>query len=306
MKKIVITGGTGLLGTELCQKLAARGDKVYLFSRNVENAKRKSPGAAGYFLWKGNDADYSKELEGMDVIIHLAGANVAGRRWDEAYKKEILESRTGSTAALISAVEKLEKKPAAFICSSAVGYYGNRGDEELTETSAAADTFLADVCVQWEQSAAKAANAGMREVMIRTGVVLSVKDGALNKMLLPFKLFVGGPLGSGKQWFPWIHIDDIVGMYIYAIDNSGVRGVYNGAAPEPVRMSEFAKALGKVLHRPSFFPVPEFVIKLVLGEGAGVALASQRVIAKKIVSEGYGFKFPEIRKALADVIARGV
>lgn len=306
MKKVIITGGTGLLGTYLSKLLQAKGHQVYLFTRNIESAKRKSPEAAGYFLWKGNAADYSRELTGMDAVIHLAGANVAGRRWNEAYKKEILESRTGSTRALIESMKKLDTRPESFICSSAVGYYGNRGDEELTENSAAADTFLADVCRQWEEEAAKAGELGVRTVSIRTGVVLSVKDGALNKMLLPFKLFAGGPLGNGRQWFPWIHIDDIAGIYMHAIENTGMRGIYNGAAPQPARMKEFAKTLGEVLHRPSLFPVPEFVIKIVLGEGAGVAMASQRVNADKIVSAGYKFAFPEIKGALVDVIEKGI
>lgn len=306
MKKVIITGGTGLLGTYLSKLLQAKGHQVYLFTRNIESAKRKSPEASGYFLWKGNAADYSRELTGMDAVIHLAGANVAGRRWNEAYKKEILESRTGSTRALIESMKKLDKRPETFICSSAVGYYGNRGDEELTENSQVADTFLADVCRQWEEEAAKAGELGVRTVSIRTGVVLSVKDGALNKMLLPFKLFAGGPLGNGRQWFPWIHIDDIAGIYMHAIENTGMRGIYNGAAPKPVRMKEFAKTLGEVLHRPSLFPVPEFVIKIVLGEGAGVAMASQRVNADKIVSAGYKFSFPEIKGALVDVIEKGI
>lgn len=306
MKKVVITGGTGLLGTYLSKQLTQKGYQVFLFTRNIDTAKRKSPEAAGYFLWKGNAADYSGELSGMDAVIHLAGANVAGRRWNDDFKKEILESRIDSTRALIASIKKLDKKPEAFICSSAVGYYGNRGDEELPENSAAADTFLADVCRQWEEEAAKAAEAGVRSVSIRTGVVLSVKDGALNKMLLPFKLFAGGPLGSGRQWFPWIHIHDIAGIYIHALENTAVHGIYNGVAPQPVRMKEFAKALGGVLHRPSLFPVPEFVIKIVLGEGAGVAMASQRVLANKIESTGYKFVYPEIKNALVDVIGKGI
>jgi len=302
MKKIVITGGTGLIGSILLGMFSQRGDQVFLFSRSPDDAKRKVPGAAGYFKWCGNAVDYSAELEGMDAVIHLAGANVAGQKWNESYKKEIYDSRIGSTRALVEAMKKLKNKPEVFVCSSAVGYYGDAGEIELTEDTKPADTFLADVCLQWEKAAEKSEETGVRSVQIRTGVVLSPKDGALKKLLLPFKLFVGGPLGSGRQWFPWIHADDIAAMYIYAIDNTTMRGPYNGAAPQPLRMSEFATALGKVLKRPSLFPVPKFVLRLILGEGAGVTLASQKVIPLAIIKKGFKFKFPEIHAALRNLL----
>ncbi|MCC6549274.1 MAG: TIGR01777 family protein [Ignavibacteriaceae bacterium] len=302
MKKIVITGGTGLIGGILFKMFSERGDQVYLFSRNPDDAKRKIPGAAGYLKWRGNNFDYSAELEGTDAVIHLAGANVAGQKWNAAYKKEIFDSRIGSTRALVEAMKKLKNKPEVFVCSSAVGYYGDASEKELTEDTKPADTFLADVCLQWEKAAEKSEAAGVRSVQIRTGVVLSPKDGALKKLLLPFKLFVGGPLGSGCQWFPWIHADDIAAMYIYAIDKTSMRGAFNGAAPQPLRMSEFAAALGKVLKRPSLFPVPKFVLRLILGEGAAVTLASQKVIPKAIIKEGFKFKFPEIDAALRNLL----
>ncbi|GMU87743.1 MAG: NAD-dependent nucleoside-diphosphate sugar epimerase [Ignavibacteriales bacterium] len=304
MKKIVITGGTGLIGGILLRMLHERGDQVYLFSRNPDAAKGKTPGASGYLKWRGNDADYSSDLEGMDAVIHLAGANVAGQKWNSAYKKEIYDSRIGSTRALIEAMKKLKIKPEVFVSSSAVGYYGDAGEEELTEDAKPANNFLADVCLQWEKEAQKAEEAGVRPVQIRTGVVLSPQDGALKKLLLPFKLFVGGPLGSGRQWFPWIHADDIAAMYIYAIDNTNMRGPFNGAAPQPLRMHEFSKALGKVMKRPSLFPVPEFVLRLILGEGAGVALASQKVVPKAIADAGYIFRFPEIKDALQNLLEK--
>lgn len=302
MKKIVITGGTGLIGGILFRMFSQRGDQVFLYSRNPDEARSKIPGAAGYFKWRGNTADYTSELEGMDAVIHLAGANVAGQKWNELYKKEIFDSRIGSTRTLVEAMKKLKNKPEVFVCSSAVGYYGDAGEKELTEEAKPADTFLADVCFQWEKEAEKAEEAGVRSVQIRTGVVLSPKDGALKKLLLPFKLFAGGPLGSGKQWFPWIHADDIAAMYIYAIDTASMRGVYNGAAPQPLRMNEFAKALGKVMHRPSLFPVPIFILKLILGEGAGVTTASQKVIPRAMINAGFKFTFPEIHAALKDLL----
>lgn len=302
MKKIVITGGTGLIGNILFTMFSQRGDQVYLFSRNPESAKKKIPGAAGYLKWRGNDADYTADLEGMDAVIHLAGANVAGKKWNEAYKQEIYDSRIGSTRALVEAMKNLKKKPEVFVCSSAVGYYGDPGERELTEDVKPADTFLADVCVQWEKEAARSEEAGVRSVQIRTGVVLSTEDGALKKLLLPFQLFVGGPLGTGRQWFPWIHAEDIAAMFIYAIDHPGMRGPYNGAAPQPLRMKEFASALGRVMRRPSLFPVPGFVLRVILGEGAAVALASQKVIPKAILNAGYKFRYPEIDGALRNLL----
>lgn len=304
MKKIVITGGAGLIGSILFRMFNERGDKVYLFSRNPEDAKRRVPGAAGYLKWRGNNADYSAELEGMDAVIHLAGANVAGQKWNEPYKKEIYDSRIGSTRALVEAMKKLKNKPEVFVCSSAVGYYGDAGEQELAEDAKPADNFLADVCVQWEKEAQKAEEAGLRAVQIRTGVVLSPRDGALKKLLLPFALFVGGPLGNGRQWFPWIHADDIASMFVYAIDTSSMRGVYNGAAPQPLRMKEFAGALGKVMSRPAVFPVPEFILKLILGEGARVTLASQKVIPQRITEAGFKFRYPEIEEALRNLLSK--
>jgi uncharacterized protein len=301
-KSIVITGATGLIGREICRRLHEIGDNITVFTRNVNKGKTILPYLNNFVEWDYNKPEkWRKELESKDTIIHLAGANLFDKRWDASYKRKIIDSRITSTKNLIDSIGLLDSKPKLFISSSAVGYYGNKGDEELTEESMPGTDFLSSVCEAWESESKEVEKFGVRRVSIRMGIVLSTTEGALKKMLLPFKLFAGGSLGNGNQWFPWIHIDDIINMYIFAMDNE-IKGAINGTAPNPVRMKEFANTLGTVLHRPSFFSVPGFVLKIAVGEGAEPILSSLRVIPQKLIKSSYKFKYENLGTALTSLL----
>jgi uncharacterized protein len=303
MKKIIITGATGSIGRNLVQELSARGDEVIVFTRNPEKAKKKIANAGKYVKWEyENTAAWMHEMRGADIVVHLAGANLGAKRWNEDYKKLAYDSRIVSTRNLVEAIKRTEQKPKAFICSSAVGIYGNRFDEVLNENSTSGNDFMANICKDWEKEAEKVEQYGLRRVSIRTGLVMQKDEGVLKKMILPFRLFIGGPLGSGRQWFPWIHIDDIVGIYLHAIDNDNVSGATNGTSPGIVTMKEFAKTLGKILKRPSLFPVPKFAMKIAAGEIAEYAVMSQRTSVEKILHSGYKFKFENLEEALKDLL----
>jgi uncharacterized protein (TIGR01777 family) len=302
-KKIIITGATGFIGKKLSKALIERGEQLTIFTQSLEKGKTEIPNAYDYVRWDyNNPGEWEKHLNGKDAVIHLAGANLFGRRWNKEYKKTIMESREIGTRNIVEAISKAEKKPPVFICSSAVGYYGDSGNSTLTEDSPNGNDFLASVCMRWESSAAEVEKLGVRRVSIRTGLILSIEEGALKKMLLPFKLFIGGSLGDGKQWFPWIHVDDIIGIYLYALDNVNLKGSVNAAAPNPVRMKEFARTLGKTLHKPSFFSVPEFVLRVVLGEFAYAVTASLKVTPQKLKDMNYKFKFERLEDALKDLL----
>jgi uncharacterized protein len=302
-RTFVITGATGLIGREICRKLHEKGENVTVFTRNVNKGKAILPYLNNFVEWDYNRPEkWRKELEGKDVIIHLAGANLFDKRWNNEYKRKIIESRIVSTKNLIYSIGLLESKPKLFISSSAIGYYGNKGDEKITEESSAGDDFLAKVCKEWEAGSKEVEIFGIRRVNIRMGIVLSSKEGALKKMLLPFKLFMGASLGNGSQWFSWIHIDDIVSIYMFAIENE-ISGAINGTAPNPVRMKEFANTLGKVLNRPSFFAVPGFLLKIIIGEGAEPILSSLRVIPQKLISSSFHFKYENLEIALTSLLS---
>ena len=305
MKKILITGATGLIGSAIFKELKTKGDELTILTRNPENAKIILPQADFYAKWDYSNIDsLCNIIEGKNVIINLAGANIASKRWTDKYKKEILESRLLTTQSLVKAINISSNKPECFICSSASGYYGNGGDNILNEMSEHGNDFLSDVCLQWEKASQELDISGVRRVNIRTGIVLSTKAGALKRMLLPFKLFVGGPLGNGTQWFPWIHIDDLTNIYVYAIENKLISGPVNAAAPGIVTMKEFAKKFGTVLNRPSFFSVPKIILRVVVGQVADSLLASQRMVPKKLSESGYKFKFENIEEALIDLIKK--
>lgn len=300
--KIVITGATGLIGRKIANKLIARGDEVVVLTRSLLNAKKKIPGANKYILWNNyNINELKEELEASYAIIHLAGENVMAKRWTEAHKKNIYESRITTTKNLVNIIEQLNNKPNVFVCASAVGYYGN-SVLPVDEYSDKGNDFLANVVSDWENESQKVKLLGIRNVNIRTGIVLDKYDGALAKMLLPYKFFVGGSIGSGKQWFPWIHIDDATEIFLFALDNKNVEGILNAVAPESINMNRFSKALGKVLRRPSFFKVPELALKVVLGEGASSVLGGANVISKRTLDYGYKFKFDNIKKSLIDLL----
>jgi uncharacterized protein (TIGR01777 family) len=238
----------------------------------------------------------------VDTVIHLSGESVGEGRWNAHKKAAIRDSRVDSTRQLVGVMSGLDRKPSVFVCASAMGIYGSRGDETLEESAAPGDDFLAKVGVEWEREAARAEEFGVRTVSVRTGLVLGGDGGALGKMLPIFKLGLGGPLGNGKQWMSWIHIDDLVGLFMHAVNTESLRGPMNGVAPNPVRNTEFTKALSRALHRPAFFPAPAFGLRLAIGEFADVLLASQRVKPGVALRTGYEFKFPEIDGALADVV----
>lgn len=301
--KIIITGATGLIGKQLAEKLSLPGKQIIIFSRDSKKAKAILKKNYEYVDWDYKHPEkWIDKISESDAVIHLAGINLFAKRWNEEFKKEIIVSRRDTTRALADAIKNSSRKPKVFISASGVGYYGDGGDKILNEDSPAGNDFLAEVCKVWEAEASAVEDVGVRRVSIRTGIVLSADDGALKRMLLPFKFFVGGPLGNGKQWFPWIHIDDIVGIYMYAIENENLSGAVNAASPNICTMNEFAKTLGKVLNRPSFLPVPKFALKLAIGEAADVVLMGQRVSVNKLLSAGFKFKFENLKEALRNLL----
>ena len=302
-KRIIVTGATGLIGRKLVNALIQRGDNVVVFSRSVNKARSIFPNSLKLVEW-----DYLKpelwksKLENSDAVVHLAGINLFAKRWNDDFKKEVIRSREASTRNLVEAIRCCSNKPEVFISASGIGYYGDCGEAVLDETSPKGNDFLADVCDVWESGAQKIGDYGIRNVQIRTGLVLSPEDGVLKQMLLPFKLYIGGPLGNGNQWWSWLHIDEIVDIYLYALDNSQLHGPLNAASPNPVRMKEFANSFGKILKRPSLFPVPKFVLKIVIGETAEVVTASQKIDVQKLLNDGYRFKFEKLNDALSNLL----
>jgi len=299
--RVIITGGSGLIGWALTENLAKDGHEVIVLSRNPEVVKNL-PGGARAEKWDGRSAQgWGKFVDGADAIVNLAGATISDR-WSDARKKVIRESRVNAGKAIVEAVKAAEKKPGVVIQSSAVGYYGPRGAEEITEDSSAGNDFLASVCKEWEASTAELDGMSIRRPIIRTGVVLSKDGGALPKMLLPIKMFIGGPLGNGRQYFPWIHLQDEVAAIRFLIENKKANGVYNLSAPQPLTNKEFTQAIGKVLNRPTFMPVPAFAMQLLFGEMSTLLLDGQREVPQRLMKEGFKFQFSDAEAALRDVL----
>lgn len=303
-KRIILTGATGLIGKKLISELSEKGYSVSVFTRNKNSAKSIFSDKIEVIEW-----DYTKPFEnlieiinGCHSIINLAGASIAGKRWNEEYKKLIYDSRIITARKIVEAISKCEVKPQSFFSSSAVGYYGLSSEELMTENSPSGDDYLAKVCLDWESSAMEAEKYGVRVVTIRTAVVLDKKEGAFKKLITPFKFFVGGHIGSGKQWFPWIHIDDLVNMYIFALENPDIKGGLNGSAPEQVRNREFCKTLGKLMGRPSLFPVPGFVLKIAIGEFATYLLTGRKIFPEKALKAGFKFKYNNLEKAFINLL----
>jgi uncharacterized protein (TIGR01777 family) len=296
--KALITGASGLIGQALIKSLRARGWELLL-------ASRKDPKGPGEVKWTVEDGFADPELlEGLDAVIHLAGENISGGfRWTEEKKKAIRESRVKGTRSVVDAISRLKDKPKVFIASSAIGFYGERGDEEVTESSAAGDTFLSDVCREWEAESRRAEDAGIRTVLLRTGIVLSKEGGALGTMLTPFKLGVGGVVGSGKQWMSWISLDDEIAIINYALENENIRGAVNAVSPNPVTNETFTKTLGEALSRPTILPLPEFAVSMIFGEmGDALLLASTKVIPKRLLDAGFEFKYPDLKPAIEHAV----
>jgi hypothetical protein len=280
--RVAVTGASGLIGTKLAAALRARGDEVVAVSLRS--------GAPGPSL-----------LSGCDGVVHLAGEPVA-QRWTDDAREKIRSSREEGTRALVEAISGAEPRPGVLVSASAVGYYGDRGEERLDESAGAGDDFLAQVCVAWEREAKAAASHGARVVTVRTGVVLDKSGGALAKMLPAFRLGIGGPVAGGRQYLPWIHIDDLVGIYLAALDGAGWSGPVNASAPEPVTNAVFSKALGRALHRPAFAPVPALAIRALYGDMAQIVTDSQRAVPRRPLELGYDYAHPDLDEALTDAL----
>ncbi len=294
----LLTGATGFIGQHLVNYLLDNGHEV-----NYLGQKRGTAldGRAAFHLWKRDEEPSLNSVPRLDAIVHLAGEPVA-QRWNEKVKQAIYNSRVDGTRKLVTAMGKLKYKPSVLVSASAVGIYGDRGDEILTEKSAPGKDFLADVCMAWEREALRAGEFGVRVITVRIAIVLDSQGGALKQLLVPFRLGVGGPLGSGKQWMPWIALHDLVRLFVFAAENGSVQGALNGAAPEPVINTEFTKALSKAVHRPAVVSVPKFALRLALGQVADFMLASQRVVPQAALQIGFRFEHTQIEEALRAVI----
>ena len=294
MLTVAMTGASGLVGTELSALLKSTGHSVLPITR-------KSSGSNGdAIVWDpARGVLNPRQLESVNAIVHLAGENIAAGRWTAALKERIRKSRVEGTRALVQSLAGLQHRPQTLVCASAIGYYGDRGDEVLTESSAAGSGFLAEVCSAWESEAMAAAALGVRVVCMRLGVVLSPKGGALAKMLLPFKLGVGGVIGSGKQHWSWIGMNDLVRAIAFCVESENIRGPVNAVSPQALNNYDFTKTLGAILHRPTVFPMPAFVAKLMLGEMAeALLLSSARVIPEKLQAHGFQFAQPDLKSCL--------
>jgi uncharacterized protein len=296
---ITISGASGLIGRRLMDVLGKAGHQLHILSRRVAIPL---PEGLRLSKWDPTGPPPAAALESADAVIHLAGEPVA-QRWSAEVKRRIRESRVESTRHLLEGLSRLARRPEAFVCASAIGYYGSRGDEVLTESSPPGQGFLPQVCVEWESAAGKAASLGMRVAIVRIGVVLDSAGGALGRMLPPFRAGVGGSIGSGRQWMSWIHAEDLAGLFRSVIEDS-LEGVFNGVAPFPVTNRDFTRELARALRRPAILPVPAFALKLLFGEMAQILLESQRVAPRAAEAAAFRFRFPQLPGALADLLRR--
>lgn len=301
--RVLITGGSGLIGSALARELGEAGQDVVVLSRDPSRVKDLPPNVRAV-RWDGVSADgWADLVEGPDAaIVHLAGEGIAEGRWSDERKRRIVDSRVRSSTAVAAAIRQAKVKPRVLLQGSAVGYYGACGDEVVSEEHAPGSNFLSKVCVDWEKSTAEVESLGVRRALLRTGIVLAKDGGALPKMALPFRLFAGGPLGSGRQWVPWIHLADEVGAIRFLLETEAARGPFNLSAPEPVENRDLGRALGEVLHRPSLLPTPGFALHLALGEMAAMVLEGQRAVPQALQKLGYTFRFPDLRRALHDLL----
>ncbi len=300
---IVVAGGTGFIGKTVIQQLIEAGHKVILLTRNPEKMTWMNKNYVRAVKWDPkHSGEWMKSIDGADAVINLAGESIAAKRWSKAQKEKIIKSRTTVTRLLVDAIKAAGKKPSVFISASAVGYYGNVPDGEVTEYVPKGKGFLADTCELWEKEAIAVKDAGIRDVIIRIGVVLGKDGGALTKILPPFQMFIGGPVGSGNQWFPWVHRSDVAGVIVFALTHDELKGPVNVTAPESVTMKQFCSTLGQVLHRPSWFPVPGFALKILLGEMSEMLLTGQKAVPKKLINAGYAFRYPKLEEALKTIL----
>jgi|SRR5579875_795248 uncharacterized protein (TIGR01777 family) len=305
--RIFVTGATGLVGRRLVWRLHERGDQIVVLTRRAYHAAQLFGNNAA--LVEGDPirpGDWMKAIADCDGVIHLAGENIFARRWNADFKKLLHDSRVLSTQHVVEALRRrpmrADGQAKVLVNASAIGYYGPRGDEELTEESAPGSDFLAQLCVEWEQAARAAESAGVRVAWVRVGVVLDKEGGALAKLLTPFRLFAGGPVGNGQQWMSWIHYADLVSLFLLAVDNAQAKGALNGTAPNPVTNREFSKTLGRVLHRPALTWTPALVLRMALGEVADLITTGQRVLPKRALELGHSFQYPTLDAALTHIL----
>lgn len=301
--RIIIAGGSGQIGTAITRSLAASGHQVFILTRNP--GKWKPIQKAQAILWDGRTTrGWGSLLSAADAVINLAGENLGAGLWSTSRKRRIVSSRVKTGEVIVEAFHEASPPPQVLIQSSAVGYYGDQGQNKVTEDSLTGDGFMAETCQKWEASSSGIESLGARRVIIRTGVVMDREEGILKTMMLPIKLFAGGRLGSGKQGLSWIHIDDVVAAICFLLENKQASGPYNLTAPEPVSFDIFGKTLAKLLHRPYWFPVPAGALRLILGEMSSMVLESQYIYPKRLLELGYSFKFPQAEDALTDLITQ--
>ncbi|MBD2628100.1 thylakoid membrane protein ThyD [Trichormus variabilis] len=304
--KVAITGATGFVGSRLVKRLQEEGHRVLVFSRNTGFAHKVFPSQAFPNLeilayTPGVSGAWQDAIAGCDGVVNLAGEPIAEERWTPERKQKILNSRKLGTQKIVEAIAKVNPQPTVLVNASAIGYYGTSETATFDENSPSGRDFLAQVCQEWEAEAQKVKDAGVRLVILRFGIVLG-NGGALGKMITPFKLFAGGPIGSGRQWFSWIHIDDIVNLILQALTKPEMEGIYNATAPQPVRMTELSSTMGQVMNRPSWLPVPSFALEAMLGDGAVVVLEGQQVLPKRTLTSGFEFKYPNLPAALKQIL----
>lgn len=300
--KVAITGATGFVGSCLVEQLQAKGHQPLILTRNKTSATRTFPNLEIVAYTPTESGSWQEAIAGCDAVVHLAGEPIAESRWTPKHKQEILDSRKLSTQKIVEAIAKANPKPRVLVNASAIGYYGTSETATFDENSPSGNDFLAEVCRTWETEAQKVKYADVRLVILRFGIILG-NGGALAKMIPPFQLFAGGPIGTGNQWFSWIHRDDLVNLIIEAVTRNDMEGVFNATAPNPVRMSELCQSLGETLHRPSWLPVPSFALEALLGEGAKVVLEGQQVLPKRTISSGFNYQYPTVKEALAEILA---
>jgi uncharacterized protein (TIGR01777 family) len=301
--KILISGSSGLVGSAVVDNLSHQGHDLIRLVRPGTETRHPHLSELPQVVWNPQSGLLDSRAEGADAVIHLAGASIAGHRWTDAWKRELRDSRVAATNRLVASLQRLHRPPQIFIAASAIGFYGSRGDEELTESSPAGTGFLAQITVDWETESARAAQSGARVVLLRFGVILAKQGGALPQMALPFRLGVGGRIGSGRQWISWITLDDVVGIIRFALETNLLSGPANAVSPNPVQNAAFSSSLAGVLHRPAIFPAPSFALRLALGEMAdSLLLASQRVYPSKLEQLGYRFLYPDLQPALTAVL----
>jgi len=304
--KIAITGATGFVGSRLVERLHGEGHQLLVLTRDRVKGQRIFPAGAFANLEiiaysPQESGSWQQTISGCDAVINLAGEPIA-ERWTPERKEELLASRQIGTTKIVEAIAQSHPKPKVLINPSAIGYYGTSETATFTENSLAGSDFLAEVCQGWENAALKVKDSGVRLVIPRFGIILGVEGGALAKMIPPFKLFAGGPIGTGNQWFSWIHREDLIKLLIFSLNRSDVSGVINATAPNPVRMVEFCQALGEVLKRPSWLPVPSFALEMLLGDGAKAVLEGQQVLPQRTLSLGFEYQYPTVKQALANIL----